>query len=64
MAVGGDDGGAELDEILNLPDRVAVMSDGWVVAMLSTAELAQPESAGQEASRKRMGLLMAGSPDG
>ena len=49
---------AELDEILSLSDRVAVMSEGRVVAILTMAELARPE-----ASRERIGLLMAGSPD-
>lgn len=42
---------AELDEILNLADRIAVMFDGHIVGMLPIAE----------ATRERVGLLMAGS---
>jgi simple sugar transport system ATP-binding protein len=42
---------AELDEILSLSDRVAVMFDGRIVKTLSIAE----------ATRERVGLLMAGS---
>ena len=41
---------AELDEILGLSDRVAVMSEGRIVAMLPI----------EEADRDRIGLLMAG----
>jgi simple sugar transport system ATP-binding protein len=43
----------ELDEIMNLSDRIAVMFDGRIVAILS------PE----EATRERLGLLMAGIPE-
>ena len=42
---------AELDEVLGLADRVAVMFDGRVVAVLPI----------EEATRERVGLLMAGS---
>jgi simple sugar transport system ATP-binding protein len=42
---------AELDEILSLSDRVAVMFDGRVVKTLPI----------EEATRERVGLLMAGS---
>jgi simple sugar transport system ATP-binding protein len=42
---------AELDEVLGLSDRVAVMFDGKIVAMLSS----------EEATRERVGLLMAGA---
>ncbi|MDX1416535.1 MAG: heme ABC transporter ATP-binding protein, partial [Candidatus Promineifilaceae bacterium] len=42
---------AELDEVLGLADRVAVMFDGKIVATLSR----------EEATRERVGLLMAGS---
>jgi simple sugar transport system ATP-binding protein len=42
---------AELDEILSLADRVAVMFDGHIVKTLPI----------QEATRERLGLLMAGS---
>ena len=42
---------AELDEVLGLADRVAVMFDGRVVATLPI----------EEATRERVGLLMAGS---
>lgn len=42
---------AELDEILSLSDRVAVMYEGKIVATLPI----------QEATRERVGLLMAGS---
>jgi len=42
---------AELDEILSLSDRIAVMFDGKVVKTLPVAE----------ASREQLGLLMAGS---
>ncbi len=42
---------AELDEILGLADRVAVMFDGRIIKTLPIAE----------ASRERVGLLMAGS---
>jgi simple sugar transport system ATP-binding protein len=42
---------AELDEILSLADRVAVMFDGRIVKTLPI----------QEATRERLGLLMAGS---
>ncbi len=41
---------AELDEVLGLSDRVAVMFDGRIVAVLPIAE----------ATRERVGLLMAG----
>ena len=42
---------AELDEVLGLADRVAVMFDGRIVKVLPIAE----------ATRERVGLLMAGS---
>lgn len=42
---------AELDEVLGLADRVAVMFDGRIVATLPV----------EEATRERVGLLMAGS---
>jgi simple sugar transport system ATP-binding protein len=42
---------AELDEILSLADRVAVMFDGRIVKTLSI----------EEATREKIGLLMAGS---
>jgi simple sugar transport system ATP-binding protein len=42
---------AELDEVLGLADRVAVMFDGRIVKVLPVAE----------ATRERVGLLMAGS---
>lgn len=42
---------AELDEILGLSDRVAVMFDGHIVALLPI----------EEATRERVGLLMAGA---
>ncbi len=42
---------AELDEILGLADRVAVMFDGRIVALLPV----------EEATRERVGLLMAGA---
>ncbi|HFE66298.1 MAG TPA: ABC transporter ATP-binding protein [Chloroflexi bacterium] len=42
---------AELDEILGLADRVAVIFDGRIVALLPAAE----------ATRERVGLLMAGA---
>ena len=42
---------AELDEILSLSDRVAVMFDGRIVKTLPI----------EEATRERLGLLMAGS---
>lgn len=42
---------AELDEILSLSDRIAVMFDGKIVKTLPAAE----------ANRERLGLLMAGS---
>ncbi|MCB9098379.1 MAG: ABC transporter ATP-binding protein [Anaerolineales bacterium] len=42
---------AELDEVLGLADRVAVMFDGRIVKILPVAE----------ATRERVGLLMAGS---
>ncbi len=42
---------AELDEVLGLADRVAVMFDGRIVAVLPI----------EEATRERVGLLMAGS---
>ncbi|HEY1016095.1 MAG TPA: ABC transporter ATP-binding protein [Herpetosiphonaceae bacterium] len=41
---------AELDEVLSLSDRIAVMYHGQIVATLSAAE----------ATRERVGLLMAG----
>ncbi len=44
---------AELDEILSLADRVAVMFEGRIVKTLPIAE----------ATRERLGLLMAGSED-
>jgi simple sugar transport system ATP-binding protein len=42
---------AELDEVLGLADRVAVMFDGRIVKVLPIAE----------ATREKVGLLMAGS---
>jgi general nucleoside transport system ATP-binding protein len=45
---------AELDEVLGLADRVAVMSDGRIVATMPI----------EEATRERVGLLMAGSSEG
>jgi ABC-type uncharacterized transport system ATPase subunit len=42
---------AELDEILSLSDRVAVMFEGRIVKTLPI----------EEATRERLGLLMAGS---
>ncbi len=42
---------AELDEIMSLSDRIAVMYHGKIVAVLPTAE----------ATREQLGLLMAGS---
>ena len=42
---------AELDEVLSLADRVAVMFDGRIVKTLPI----------EEATRERVGLLMAGS---
>ena len=42
---------AELDEVLSLADRVAVMFDGKIIKILPAAE----------ATRERVGLLMAGS---
>jgi simple sugar transport system ATP-binding protein len=42
---------AELDEVLGLADRVAVMFDGHIVKVLPIAE----------ATREKVGLLMAGS---
>ncbi len=42
---------AELDEVLSLADRVAVMFDGHIVKIMPIAE----------ATRERVGLLMAGS---
>ncbi len=44
---------AELDEVLGLADRVAVMFDGRIVKILPIAE----------ATRERVGLLMAGSDE-
>ena len=44
---------AELDEVLGLADRVAVIFDGRIVKTLPIAE----------ATRERVGLLMAGSED-
>jgi simple sugar transport system ATP-binding protein len=44
---------AELDEVLGLADRVAVMFDGRIVKTLPIAE----------ATRERVGLLMAGSDE-
>jgi simple sugar transport system ATP-binding protein len=44
---------AELDEILSLSDRVAVMFDGKIVKTLPI----------EEATRERVGLLMAGSEE-
>jgi len=43
---------SELDEVLSLSDRVAVMFDGQVVDVLPI----------EEADRNKVGLLMAGSP--
>ncbi|HCB48770.1 MAG TPA: heme ABC transporter ATP-binding protein, partial [Chloroflexi bacterium] len=42
---------AELDEILSLADRIAVMFEGRIVKTLPIAE----------ATRERLGLLMAGA---
>jgi simple sugar transport system ATP-binding protein len=42
---------SELDEVLSLADRVAVMYRGHVVAVLE----------GEEIERERIGLLMAGA---
>jgi len=42
---------AELDEILSLSDRIAVMYRGQIVATLDA----------KEATREQLGLLMAGS---
>jgi simple sugar transport system ATP-binding protein len=42
---------AELDEVLGLSDRIAVMFDGRIVKILPASE----------ATRERIGLLMAGS---
>jgi simple sugar transport system ATP-binding protein len=42
---------AELDEIMALSDRIAVMFSGRIVAILDRAD----------ATRERLGLLMAGS---
>jgi simple sugar transport system ATP-binding protein len=42
---------AELDEILTLSDRIAVMYEGRIVATLPI----------EEADRAQLGLLMAGS---
>ena len=44
---------AELDEVLSLADRVAVMFDGHIVKTLPI----------EEATRERVGLLMAGSEE-
>lgn len=44
---------AELDEVLSLADRVAVIFDGKIVQVLPSAE----------ATRERVGLLMAGSTE-
>ncbi|MEM8534242.1 MAG: ATP-binding cassette domain-containing protein, partial [Chloroflexota bacterium] len=44
---------AELDEILSLSDRIAVMYHGQIVATLPTSE----------ATREQLGLLMAGAED-
>jgi simple sugar transport system ATP-binding protein len=44
---------AELDEILSLADRVAIIFDGHIVKTLPI----------EEATRERLGLLMAGSGD-
>lgn len=43
----------ELDEIINLSDRIAVMFDGKILAILSA----------EEATREKLGLLMAGILD-
>jgi simple sugar transport system ATP-binding protein len=40
----------ELDEIVNLSDRIAVMYEGEIVAVLSA----------EEATREKLGLFMAG----
>ena len=45
---------AELDEILSLSDRVAVIYEGRIVGMMPVAE----------ANRERVGLLMAGDTSG
>jgi ABC-type uncharacterized transport system ATPase subunit len=42
---------AELDEILALSDRIAVMFEGQVVAVVDR----------EQATREELGLLMAGS---
>ena len=44
---------AELDEVLSLADRIAVMFDGRIVKILPIAE----------ATRERVGMLMAGSDE-
>ena len=44
---------AELDEVLGLADRIAVMFDGKIMKILPI----------EEATRERVGLLMAGSDD-
>jgi simple sugar transport system ATP-binding protein len=41
---------AELDEIIGLADRIAVLFEGKIVAVLDAAE----------ADREKIGLLMAG----
>jgi simple sugar transport system ATP-binding protein len=40
----------ELDEVMSLSDRIAVMFEGKIIAVLPAAE----------ATRERLGLLMAG----
>ena len=42
---------AELDEVLSLADRIAVMYHGEIVAIMPA----------EEATREKLGLLMAGS---
>jgi simple sugar transport system ATP-binding protein len=44
---------AELDEILSLSDRIAVMYHGQIVATFAT----------EKATKARLGLLMAGSSE-
>ena len=44
---------AELDEILGLSDRIAVLYDGQIMDVLDA----------QEANREKIGLLMAGITD-
>jgi simple sugar transport system ATP-binding protein len=43
----------DLDEVLGLADRIAVMYEGRIVGIVPTGE----------ASRSRIGLMMAGVPE-